>query len=175
MEESENKEASTSRCAICLIGIANVYLGQKDFIRAKKLLHQTRDFCIENEIPVQHPVMLIIKQSLEDVMRTMGHAVALRREVLVVFEERAASHIKAEEYQEALVTLEAAMEIRKNALATLRAVGEDTAEQFHGIACLLRSFGSVYARMGDEENADRAYRDATRLFRRSGAAEFLEL
>lgn len=175
MKESANKEASTVRCALCLIGIANVYLGQKEFIRAKKLLHQARDFCIENEIPVKHPIILNIKQSLGEVMRNMGSDVALRKEVLVVFEERAVAHVKTEEYQEALVSLGAAMEIRKNALATLRAVGEDTAEQYHGIACLLRSFGSVYARMGDEENADRAYSDATRLFRRSGAAEFLEL
>lgn len=174
-QSQNHTEASTVHCALCFIGIANVHWGKGQFVRAKKLLNETQDFCIGNGVPAKHAVMAMIKHTHKEVMRGMARDVAERKQDLEVLEERAMQNIKAEAYEQASVNLAAAMEIRKNALATLRSAGEDTAEQFHGIACLLRSFGSVYARMGDEENADRAYSDATRLFKRSGASDSLEV
>jgi Flp pilus assembly protein TadD len=40
---------------------------------------------------------------------------------------------------------------------------------------LLRSFGSVHARLGDKESAQRAYADATKLFKNSGAYEKISI
>ena len=172
---AQEKQSSILHCALCFVGIANAHLGKNEFVRAKKLLNETQDYCRANAVPTKHPVTAMVKHSLKEVMRSMAQAASQRKEELVVLEERAMAEIADGDFEKALATLNSAMEIRKNTLATLRSAGEDTAEQFHGIACLLRSFGSIYARMGDEENADRAYSDATRLFKRSGAYESIEL
>jgi len=172
---AQEKQSSVLHCALCFVGIANAHLGKNEFVRAKKLLSETQDYCRANKVPTNHPVTTMVKHSLKEVMRGMAEAASQRKDELVVLEERAMTEIAEGSFEKALATLNSAMEIRKNTLANLKSAGEDTAEQFHGIACLLRSFGSIYARMGDEENADRAYSDATRLFKRSGASESIEL
>ena len=172
---SEDKQSAVLHCALCFVGIANVHLGKEEFVRAKKLLIETQDYCNANDVPAKHPVTVMIKHSLKEIMRGLAQEASQRKEELLDLEARAVEETGKEEFEKALSTLTKAMVIRKNILAKLRSEGEDTAEQFHGIACLLRSFGSVYARMGDEENADRAYSDATRLFERSGAHGSVEV
>lgn len=65
-------------------------------------------------------------------------------------------------------TLRQLLIIRRANLKEMKARGEDTKDQVYAIACLLQTFGFVFAKNGDDENAERAFKDASRLFRKGG-------
>jgi hypothetical protein len=53
----------------------------------------------------------------------------------------------------------------------LKAQGKETSEQVCAVAISFQKLGSIYLEKGDDQTAERAYIEAKKLFKESGAGE----
>ena len=172
----QEKQSSIVHCILCFVGIGNIHSKKQEDAAAYKVFNDTLSYCRENGLPTKHPLTTMIKQRLREIESKMANAETPKRFAdLLKLEERAEQEVGREAYEQALATLTEILAMRRTEFVKLKASGEDTSVQIHGIARLLRSFGSVFARTGDDENADRAYKDAIRLFEKSGASENISI
>jgi hypothetical protein len=82
-------------------------------------------------------------------------------------EERAEIERMRGEYDQAISTLSEAMTIRMACTQKLKAAGSDVSAEIAATVRLLHTFGHVFAEKGDVEKAQRAHRDAARLYRKN--------
>jgi tetratricopeptide (TPR) repeat protein len=153
--------SATVHCTLCFVGLGTVHMKKQQSAAAYKVFSDTVAYCNRNMLG-RHPVMSLLYQRMKEIEAGTEAEYASIQEI----ESRALEEIASDDYQ---------LELRKVRLAVLSASQSDTTEQVSAIARLLRSFGSVHARLGDKESAQRAYADATKLFKNSGAYEKISI
>jgi len=79
-------------------------------------------------------------------------------------EEKAEHYRFHGHYDKAILVLGEALKIRQSAIQKLKAANLDTSNEVSATVRLLHSFGHVFSQKGDEEKAQRAHRDAVRLY-----------
>lgn len=116
-------------------------------------------------IPFNHAIVTMIEQRRKEaeskVAEDPNRAVEIQR-----LEERADAERRRGEYDQAISTLGEAMTIRMTCTEQLKACGLDTSAEIAATVRLLHKFGHVFSAKGDDEKAERAHRDADRLFKR---------
>jgi tetratricopeptide (TPR) repeat protein len=85
-------------------------------------------------------------------------------------ELRADRQIQLGDLDTAIVTLTQVMTLRKNLLKRLKASGQKTQHEKATTAQTLSKFGKILVQQGDFSNAQRAFQDALKLYRKSGAS-----
>ena len=114
-------------------------------------------------IPFSQPIVIMIDQRRKEAERLIENDPEREKELLKL-EEKAESFTSNGEYDKAILTLSEAMKIRQTTIQKIKAAGLNTSSEISGTARLLQSFGNVFAQKGDDEKAQRAYRDAIRLY-----------
>jgi hypothetical protein len=82
-------------------------------------------------------------------------------------EQKADLERKNGRYDKAISTLSELMALRIARTESMKSIMIDTSQEVEATVNLLRTFGAVFAEMGDEEKSHRAFKDASRL-RRNG-------
>ena len=160
----QDKRVNLVHCAMCLRGIGNIHLLKREFDAAHKVFEDALSYCRGHGVPEQHPILLMIKQRLEeaDTRLTLD---CLDKEVIQ--KERAAlSYRRRGELDKAIDALTKAMAARKTILKTLKNVKQDTRDAKRSTAFTLKTFGKVLMDKGDWKNAERAYGDALKLLKK---------
>jgi tetratricopeptide (TPR) repeat protein len=171
----QETQSAIVHCTLCFVGIGNVHLKNQEYAAAYKLFNDTLSYCTRNGVPSTHSLTAMITHRIKDIEMKMEAETSKRLADLQILEDKAELEIKNEAYEQALATLKQSLAMRRTELVKLKASNDDTSEQIYGIARLLRSLGSVFARTGDNESARRAYSDATKIFKKSGAYEILSI
>jgi hypothetical protein len=86
-------------------------------------------------------------------------------------ESRALEEMTTGALDESILTLTEAMGILRSSFAQAELAGFGCSEHLCAIARMLQTLASVFLQKGEEENAERAFREATSLFKQSGASE----
>jgi hypothetical protein len=86
---------------------------------------------------------------------------------LLRLEERAEGERRRGDYDQAISTMSEVMTIRMACTEKLKAAGLDASTEIAATVRLLHTFGHVFAEKGDDEKAQRAHRDAVRLFKKN--------
>lgn len=90
-------------------------------------------------------------------------------------EARALEEMNSGRLDDSILTLTEAMGILRSSFAQAKLAGFDSSEHLCAIARMLQTLASVFLEKGEEENAERVFQDAIRLFRQSGAQESLSV
>lgn len=164
-EKKDKRMTSRIHCLTCYVGIGDVLMKLKEFPKARK---QYKDaLTLSNHVNETHPIVFTIRQKLKEAEEASEAAANVDPKVAKL-EQKADSEIERGALDMATETLKELLVIRRAALKRLKEKGIDTTEQVYAIACLLQTFGFVFAKNGDDENAERAFKDASRLFRKGG-------
>jgi hypothetical protein len=89
-------------------------------------------------------------------------------------EARALEEMSSGKLDDAVLTLTEAMGILRSSFAQAKLAGFDSSEHLCAIARMLQTLTSVFLEKGEEDNAERVFADAVRLFKESGSEEKLE-
>lgn len=84
-------------------------------------------------------------------------------------ETRALEEMSAGKLDESILTLTEAMGILRSSFTQAKLAGFDSSEHLCAISRMLQTLASVFLEKGDEQNAERVFQDAVRLFNQSGA------
>jgi tetratricopeptide (TPR) repeat protein len=87
-----------------------------------------------------------------------------REKELLKLEEQAEKYRFHGQYDKAILKLGEALKMRQSAIQKLKAVNLDVSLEVSATVRLLHSFGHVFSQKGDDEKAQRAHRDAIRLY-----------
>ena len=90
-------------------------------------------------------------------------------------EARALEEMTAGLLDESILTLTEAMGILRSSFAQAKLAGFDSSEHLCAIARMLQTLASVFLEKGEEENAERVFLDAVRLFKQSGSEDKLDV
>jgi tetratricopeptide (TPR) repeat protein len=167
---AEKKDKRVSSCIhrlSCFVGIGDVFMKQKDFDRAITQFRASLEYAAITELRQDHPMMSCAQQKLKEAEKAMK-AAAKKSPRVVFLEKKADAEIERGALDMATETLKELLVIHRASLKRLKDNEQDTSEQVYAIACLLQTFGFVFAKNGDDENAERAFKDASRLFRKGG-------
>jgi hypothetical protein len=118
------------------------------------LISSARKVSFDQDAPSQQQ-----QQMLDDIPR-------LERQIEALLELR--------EYSEAIESLTKLMTTRKALLKILKSNDKDASKEKHETARTLVTFGKVLIKNGDPVNAERALRDAVKLFKKNGSPRDLE-
>ena len=87
-----------------------------------------------------------------------------REKELLKLEEQAEKYRFHGQHDKAIMVLAEALKMRQSAIQKLKAVNLDVSLEVSATVRLLHSFGHVFSQKGDDEKAQRAHRDAIRLY-----------
>jgi tetratricopeptide (TPR) repeat protein len=164
--ECKDKRMVTKiHCLSCFMGIGDVFMKQKEFSKAKKQYKEALSYSLASHVKETHPIVVAIRQKLKAAEQNVEVASTSSPKVARL-EKKADAEIERGALDMATETLKELLVIRRASLKRLKENGLDTSEQVYAIACLLQTFGFVFAKNGDDENAERAFKDASRLFRK---------
>ena len=114
-------------------------------------------------IPFNHAIVSMIEQKrAEAEEKVIGDGNEVIR-----LEKRADEERQRGEYDKAITTLGEAMTLRIACTERLKAANLDASTEVAATVKLLNSFGHIFSESGDTERAERAHKDAARLFRKS--------
>ena len=116
-------------------------------------------------IPFTHPIVAMIDGKRKEAESHIAHDPKRERELLKM-EEKAEQYRFHGHYDRALVVLGEALKMRQASIQKLKAVNLEVSSEVSATVRLLHSFGHVFSQKGDDEKAQRAHRDATRLYER---------
>ena len=172
--KNDKRKSSRIHCLSCFVGIGNVYAKAKEYPMALKQFKEALSYALASRVKEGHPVVVVLNQRLQEVAGHMkrGHP---ESSPLAILEKKADEEIERGALDMATETLKELLVLRRAALSELKDKGEDTSEQVYKIACLLQTFGFVFAKNGDDMNAERAFKDAARLFKKRGGSSFVEV
>jgi tetratricopeptide (TPR) repeat protein len=168
-------EAKVIHCTLCFIGIGNSLLSKGDVFSAYNQFSKTLEYCKANGTPDDHSLVAVIEQKLKEIQDQLQEKVSTSESKLCEVENNVKQAFQEMDFDKAISSVHQVLALRREALKSLRLSGNDESEEVHAIACWLRCLGSAYARIGDEENADRAYTDATILYKMSGAQDEISI
>lgn len=166
-DKDDKRVCTRVHCIMCYIGIGDLYAGKQEYQKAIKQLKEAINYSVTNNMKETHPVVQQLRSRLREIEEEMARESNNIPEV-VKLEKEADALIESGKLDMATATLQKLLALRRSLLKELRDNGLDTADQVYHIACLLQTFGFVFAKNGDDENAERAFKDASRLFRKGG-------
>jgi tetratricopeptide (TPR) repeat protein len=175
LRSSDDMEAKVIHCTLCFIGIGNSLLSKGDVVTSYNHFSKTLEYCRANGTPDDHSLVAVIEQKLKEIQEQLQEKASASETQLCEVENNVKQAFQEMDYDKAISSLNQVLALRREALKSLRLSGKDESEEVHAIACWLRCLGSAFARIGDEENADRAYTDATILFNMSGAQDEISI
>ena len=167
-EDRDKRKATRIHCLSCFLGIIDIFIKQKKFDEAKNQIREAMAYTIQCRVKKTHPLVLAIRKKAKDCEQAISEA-SMRNPDIDALEKKADAEIERGALDMATETLRHLLVIRRATLKEMKARGEDTKDQVYAIACLLQTFGFVFAKNGDDENAERAFKDASRLFRKGGS------
>ena len=169
----DKRKVTRIHCLSCFLGIIDIVIKQKKFVEAKNKIKEAMAYSMQCRVKKTHPIVLAIRKKSKDCEQAISEA-AMRNPDIDALEKKADAEIERGALDMATETLRQLLIIRRANLKEQKARGEDTKDQVYAIACLLQTFGFVFAKNGDDENAERAFKDASRLFRKGGNSEIPE-
>jgi tetratricopeptide (TPR) repeat protein len=169
-EQTDKRKVTRIHCLSCSLGIIDVLVKQKRFDETKKEIKGALGYAINFQVKHTHPVVLAIRKKAKDCEQAISDA-AMGYPDIDALEKKADAEIERGALDMATETLKQLLVIRRATLKQLKEKGHDTKDQVYAIACLLQTFGFVFAKNGDDENAERAFKDASRLFRKGGTPD----
>ena len=107
----------------------------------------------------------MIDQRRKEAERSLTHD-PKREEQLLRLEGKAQSLRLQGEYDKAIVVLSEVLKVRQSSMRKLKAAGLCTSSEVAATVRLLHTFGNVFAQKGDDEKAERAHKDAVRLYQK---------
>jgi len=166
--KNDKRKSSRVHCVMCFVGIGNVYARAKEYPLALKQYKEALSFALASRIKEDHPIVLSLDQRLKEVTRNMkgDDTSEPGSSPLTTLERKADDEIERGALDSATETLKELLVLRRAALQDAKEKGQDSSDQVYAIACLLQTFGFVFAKNGDDENAERAFKDAARLFKK---------
>ena len=167
-EVMDKRKATRIHCLSCFLGIIEVYIKQKKFNEARNQIKEAMTYAVQSQVKKTHPIVLAIQKKAKDCEQAISEF-AMRNPDVDALEKKADAEIERGALDMATETLRQLLVIRRSTLKEMKTRGEDTKDQVYAIACLLQTFGFVFAKNGDDENAERAFKDASRLFRKGGS------
>jgi tetratricopeptide (TPR) repeat protein len=167
-EHRDKRTATRLHCLSCFLGIIDIYVKQRRFDEAKNEIKAALTYAVNYQVKQTHPIILAIRKKAKDCEQAINDA-AMGFPDVDGLERKADAEIERGSLDMATETLKQLLVIRRATLKHLKEKGHDTKDQVYAIACLLQTFGFVFAKNGDDENAERAFKDASRLFRKGGA------
>ena len=172
--KNDKRKRSRIHCLSCFVGIGNVYAKAKKYPMALKQYKEALSYALASRVKEDHPIVVALDQQLKEVA---GHMKGddSKSSPLTELEKKADNEIERGALDMATETLKELLVLRRAALQKLKEKGKDTSEQVYAIACLLQTFGFVFAKNGDDQNAERAFKDAARLFRKRGYTTLVEV
>lgn len=169
-DKKDNRKSTFMHCLSCKIGVGDVYMAQKSFASAIEQFNDAVEYA-SARLPWTHvSVIEETTQKLKDAENSLK-SVPKKSPKILTLEQKADAEIERGALDMATETLKELLVIHRAALKQLKEHGLETGEQVYAIACLLQTFGFVFAKNGDDENAERAFKDASRLFRKGGQSE----
>ena len=169
-EEMDKRKSTRIHCLSCFLGIIDIFIRQKNFDEAKIRIREAIAYSVKYRVKKTHPIVLAIRKKAKDCEQAISET-AMRNPDIDALEKKADAEIERGALDMATETLRRLLLIRRATLKEMKARGEDTKDQVYAIACLLQTFGFVFAKNGDDENAERAFKDASRLFRKGSPSE----
>jgi tetratricopeptide (TPR) repeat protein len=163
--KKDTRLSTKIHCLRCFLGIGDIYAKIKDFTKAKKQYREASSYLMASGVKETHEIAKTLRQKLDETGKIMD-AVSTRCPEIFKLEQQADAEIERGALDQAIATLTQLLTMRRAALKRLKDAGLNTTEQVYAIACLLQTFGFVFAKNGDDENAERAFKDAARLFRK---------
>jgi tetratricopeptide (TPR) repeat protein len=173
-EQRDKRAATRLHCLSCFLGIIDIYVKQRRFDEAKNEIKGALSYAVNFQVKQTHPIILAIRKKAKDCEQAINDA-AMGFPDVDGLERKADAEIERGALDMATETLKQLLVIRRATLKHLKEKGHDTKDQVYAIACLLQTFGFVFAKNGDDENAERAFKDASRLFRKGGATSGAKL
>lgn len=172
----DTRRSTTIHCLKCYSGISDLYHKLNECDTAITQLKEALDYADNSKIQKDHPVIMSLRQKLKSAEQTLALAPD-RISQITKLERQADAEIENGTLDKATETLRELLGIRRAMLKNMKDRGLETADQIYSIACLLQTFGFVFAKNGDDLNAEIAFKDASLLFKRTGKTEstFLSL
>lgn len=167
-KRKDKRTATKVHCLLCFVGIGDVFMKQNEFLKAKKLYKNALTYSVAQQLKETHPVVVSIRKKLQNAEQATKSVASTKSSHEARLEMKADDEIERGALDIAIETLKELLIIRRESLQRLKNDGIDTSKQVYAIACLLQTFGFVFAKNGDDENAERAFKDASRLFRKGG-------
>ena len=178
-------------CAMCLVGIGGIHVQQKEWDEATRVYKEALTYCEGHGVPPDHAIVTMIRKRIQEADQakeaTENHTPEKakpqsfqaqaepkspiefeRRQQLKELERRADGQAKKGDWTAAIQTLTRVMSLRKDILKQLKAAGVDATNEKLRTAATLHKFGRVLGRNGDGANAERAYKDAIKMYRKCG-------
>ena len=169
-QEQDRRSSTLEHNLVCFLGIGDLYTKTNELDNAVKTFGDALNYAESNQIPRDSPLVSEIELRLEAATKAWELAPDRRSDVSKL-ERRADEEIENGQLDKATGTLKELLSIRKTTLKNMKSSGLDTSEQIYSLGCLLQTFGYVFAKNGDDENAEVAFKDASRLFRKGGIVE----
>jgi tetratricopeptide (TPR) repeat protein len=116
-------------------------------------------------LPETHPISAMIRQKIQGTILRVCLEEITDVDVLETLADEA---VERGDLDDAILSLTRAMSLRKDSLKRVKSSKDDRSTEQFQTACTLKKFGKVLVLKGDIPNADRAYKDALKLFKKSG-------
>lgn len=157
-------------CLKCYSGISDLYHRLNEYDNAVKQLKEALSYAGTSKVRQDHPVVVGLRQKLQSTEQTLA-LTPDRISQITQLERQADAEIENGTLDKATETLRELLGIRRAMLKNMKDRGLETSDQIYSIACLLQTFGFVFAKNGDDLNAEIAFKDASLLFKRTGNTE----
>lgn len=167
-QKQDKRKSTLEHNMMCYLGMGELYTRLNEYDNAIKTYEDALDYAEATNL--KSTLVSEAEESLGASRRNLELAPDRRSEVAQL-ERRADEEIENGTLDKATGTLKQLLLIRRSTLKSMKSKGLDTTDQIHALGCLLQTFGYVFAKNGDDENAEIAFKDASRLFRKGGIAE----
>lgn len=174
-------------CAMCLYGLGGIHLKRLEFDEAVDVIQQALSYCEAHGVPENNVIYAMIKARLDEaekgssqreeegeaVNTSADSSVSAGEDSIKIIEDleiKAAKAIRDGNVDAAIWILSAVMQQRKELLRILKEKGDKATSVKYDTACTLFTFGKVLVVRGDRESAEKAFKDALRLFKKSGTS-----
>ena len=166
-------------CAMCLYGLAGIHMKQGDNVEAVNVIRQSLEFCNAHGVPENHVIHETIKARLEEAEQyphRQQSPLHRSRDLVSSVEDtgdieklelHAAEAVRQGNLDEAVSRFTTAMQRRKILLQTLKERGDKALVVKYETGCTLFYFGKTLAKRGDRVSAEKAFKDALKLLKKS--------
>jgi tetratricopeptide (TPR) repeat protein len=156
-------------CLKCYGGISDLYMRLNEYDNAVQQLQEALAYAHSSAVKHDHVVVLHLRQKLATAENTLA-LTPDRISQITQLERQADAEIENGTLDKATETLRELLGLRRAILKNMKDRGLETTDQIYSIACLLQTFGFVFAKNGDDLNAEIAFKDASLLFKKTGRA-----
>ena len=146
---------------MCLAGMGRVNLSRMQLEAAEDSFKQALTYVKAHGLRDDHAIVAMIQGKRNETQKLMDLGSG------ELLEEKSAQLFKHGDWDKAASALAILIQMRKDSLRTLKTRGESTKAAKYAIARLLKAFGDVLVMKCDKIGAEKAYKDALNLLKRS--------